>query len=168
MYTIDLWTAELWTAQIQYTWIFFFNSKYSTIRSMVNWICGCESVATEGWLWDLNICRFWYPWLVLEPIPMEGIYAHKPLFMYINHVQVLNRFWYQHSLCSVAQLCLTVCDPMDCSLPGSSVHGDSPGKNTGVGCHSLSHSLLRAIFFIQSTDSNANSSRNIFMDTLSS
>ena len=24
---------------------------------------------------------------------------------------------------SVTQLCLTVCDPMDCSLPGSSVHG---------------------------------------------
>ena len=24
---------------------------------------------------------------------------------------------------SVAQLCLTLCDPMDCSLPGSSVHG---------------------------------------------
>ena len=23
----------------------------------------------------------------------------------------------------VAQLCLTVCNPMDCSLPGSSVHG---------------------------------------------
>ena len=26
---------------------------------------------------------------------------------------------------------------MDCSLPGFSVRGDSPGKNTGVGCHSL-------------------------------
>ena len=25
--------------------------------------------------------------------------------------------------------------PMDCILPDSSVHGDSPGKNTGVGCH---------------------------------
>ena len=25
------------------------------------------------------------------------------------------------------------CNPMDCSLPGSSVHGDSPGKNTAVG-----------------------------------
>ena len=35
----------------------------------------------------------------------------------------------------VAQSCLTRCNPMDCSLPGSSVHGDSPGKNTGVGCH---------------------------------
>ena len=27
-------------------------------------------------------------------------------------------------------------------LPGSSVHGDSPGKNTGVGCHVL----LQGIF----------------------
>ena len=37
----------------------------------------------------------------------------------------------------VAQLCLTLCNPMDCSLPGFSVHGDSPGKNTGVGCQAL-------------------------------
>ena len=35
------------------------------------------------------------------------------------------------------QSCPTLCHPMDCSLPGSSVHGDSPGKNTGVGCHDL-------------------------------
>ena len=26
---------------------------------------------------------------------------------------------------------------MDCSPPGFSVRGDSPGKNTGVGCHVL-------------------------------
>ena len=26
-----------------------------------------------------------------------------------------------------------MCNPMDCNLSGSSVHGDSPGKNTGVG-----------------------------------
>ena len=32
---------------------------------------------------------------------------------------------------------LTLCNPMDCSLPGSSVHGDSPGKNTEMGCHAL-------------------------------
>ena len=35
-------------------------------------------------------------------------------------------------LCLVAQWCPTLGDPMDCSLPGSSVHRDSPGKNTGV------------------------------------
>ena len=33
--------------------------------------------------------------------------------------------------------CLILCDPTDCSPPGSSVHGDSPGKNTGVGCVAL-------------------------------
>ena len=35
------------------------------------------------------------------------------------------------------QSCLTLCNPLDCSPPGSSVHGDSPGKNTGVGYHAL-------------------------------
>ena len=38
---------------------------------------------------------------------------------------------------SVAQLYPTLCNPMDCSPPGSSVHGDFLGKNTGVGSHSL-------------------------------
>ena len=31
---------------------------------------------------------------------------------------------------------------MDYSPPGSSIHGDSPGKNTGVGCHTLLQDLL--------------------------
>ena len=37
----------------------------------------------------------------------------------------------------LAQLCLTLCNSMNYSPPGSSLHGDSPGKNTGVGCHFL-------------------------------
>ena len=37
--------------------------------------------------------------------------------------------------CLVAQSCPTLCDPMDCDWPGSSVHGDSSSKPTGVGCH---------------------------------
>ena len=40
-------------------------------------------------------------------------------------------------LCSVTQLCPILCYPMDCSPPGSSVHGDSSGKNVGMGCHAL-------------------------------
>ena len=40
-------------------------------------------------------------------------------------------------LCLGAQLCPTLCNPADCSLPGSSVHRDYPGKNTGVGGHFL-------------------------------
>ena len=30
-----------------------------------------------------------------------------------------------------------LCDPVDCSPPGSSVRGDSPGKDPGVGYHAL-------------------------------
>ena len=37
----------------------------------------------------------------------------------------------------VAQSCPTFCGTTVCSLPGSSVHGDSPGKKTGVGFHAL-------------------------------
>ena len=37
----------------------------------------------------------------------------------------------------VAQSYPTLCDPMDCSLSGFSVHGILHGKNTGVGCHFL-------------------------------
>ena len=40
-------------------------------------------------------------------------------------------------LCLVAQSCQTLCDPRDCGLLGSSLHGDSSGKNTGEGCHDL-------------------------------
>ena len=44
--------------------------------------------------------------------------------------------WYIY-LCLVTQSCPTLCDPVDCSPPGSCVHRDSPGKNIGVGCHAL-------------------------------
>ena len=47
-----------------------------------------------------------------------------------------------------AQSCLTLFDPMDCSPPGSSVRGDFPGKNTGVGYHSL----LQGIFPTQGSN----------------
>ena len=42
------------------------------------------------------------------------------------------------------QSCLTLCDPVDCSRPGSSVHGDSPGKSTGLGCYVLLQGVLLA------------------------
>ena len=48
----------------------------------------------------------------------------------------------------VSQSCPTLCDAMDCSPPGSSVHGGSPGKNTGVGCHAL----LQGIFPTQGSN----------------
>ena len=43
------------------------------------------------------------------------------------------------------QSCPTLCDLVDYSLPGSSLYGNSSGKNTGVCCHAL----LQGIFLTQ-------------------
>ena len=48
-------------------------------------------------------------------------------------------------VCLVAQSCPTLCDPKDSSPPDFSVHGDSPGKNTGM----VSHALFQGIFLTQ-------------------
>ena len=42
---------------------------------------------------------------------------------------------YTSALCLVTQSCSTLCNLRDCSPPGFSVHGDSSGKKTRVGCH---------------------------------
>ena len=52
------------------------------------------------------------------------------------------------AVCLVTQLSPTLWESMDCRPPGSSVHGDSPGKNTGVGCHAL----LQGIFSTQGSN----------------
>ena len=46
------------------------------------------------------------------------------------------------SVCAQLLSLVWLCDPMDCGLPGWSVHGDSLGKNNGVGLHAL----LQGIF----------------------
>ena len=40
-------------------------------------------------------------------------------------------------VCLGTQLRPALCNSLDCSPPGSSVHGNSPAKNTGVGWHAL-------------------------------
>ena len=39
----------------------------------------------------------------------------------------LSERWFLHGLSSVAQSCLTLCNPMDCSTPGFPVHHQLPG-----------------------------------------
>ena len=46
------------------------------------------------------------------------------------------------------QLCPSLCDSMDYRPLGFSVHGNSPDKNTGVGCHAL----LQGIFPTQGSN----------------
>ena len=75
--------------------------------------------------------------------PQLLIYPSSP-FPFGNH-----KFVFCVSLlCVVAQSCLTLWDRTHCTLPGSSVHEDSPDKNTGVGCHVL----LQGIFSTQGSN----------------
>ena len=66
----------------------------------------------------------------------EHVFSVNFLFVIFSFLPVL------FFLCLVAQSCPTLCDLVDYSPSGSSVHGDSPGKKTGEGCHAL----LQGIF----------------------
>ena len=57
-----------------------------------------------------------------------------------------------------AQLCPTLCDPMDCNTPGFSIHENSPGKNTGVGCDAF----LQGIFPTQGSNQGLPHCKQIF------
>ena len=48
----------------------------------------------------------------------KAVYCHPVYLIYMQGA----------ALCLVAQSCPTLCNPMDCSPPGSSVHGNSPGR----------------------------------------
>ena len=69
------------------------------------------------------------------------------LFCYLLEIIRNARPW--ERACALSDFnCVRLCDPVDCSPPRSSVHGDSPGKNTGVGCHLL----LQGIFPTQGSN----------------
>ena len=74
-------------------------------------------------------------------------YIYKSSWNFRNNIRItsLNAYCV---LFLVAQSCPTLCNPMDHSPPGSSVLGDSSGKNTKVGCHSL----LQGIFPTQGSN----------------
>ena len=61
---------------------------------------------------------------------------------YFGLLTLVDNAWKRHACVLIVRLCPTLCDPMDCSSPDSSVHGDSPGKNIRGDCHAL----LQGIF----------------------
>ena len=79
----------------------------------------------------------------------EQIYIKEALipFLPIHRCRILQTLFNLSPLVSfynllfllflVAKSCPTLCNPVDCSSPGSFCPLDFPGKNTGVGCHFL-------------------------------
>jgi len=87
----------------------------------------------KHWTFESNNVATWNQILFLR------IFLLLTFFVFLTLVGCLcvKPFLRHSCVCLVAQLCSTLCDPRDCSPPGSSVHGYSLGKNTGVGCHAL-------------------------------
>ena len=109
-----------------FTLLLFFPSFFSRAMSCSMWdisfivrsqTCGPCIWSMESWTLDCLPCS-----LLSPPFPLFSISL------------LPSKQGTQFCVCEclVTQSRPTLCDPMDCSLPGSSVHGDSPGKNTGM------------------------------------
>ena len=106
---LPFFSSVFWTFLGQQFFPFFLMSKsYITIYIYYIYVCVCIYVFP---IFCFNIFEFY-------DFPTHSFIQHPSCAM----------------LCLVTQSCPTFCKPMDCSPPGSSVHGDSLGKNTGLGC----------------------------------
>ena len=87
----------------------------------------------------------WLEWSVARP-HLFALFLGKQTschFIFLWLLVILHLRLPQHlALFLVTQSRPTLCEPMDYSPPGSSVLGDSPGKNTGVGCHALLQGII--------------------------
>ena len=105
--------------------------KHRGPQSSLGEACGMERSGTEAAAPGL--------WTSVEQVDSIGIISDEDAYPHVSS-------WVSNCGCGlVAQLCPTLCDPLDCSPAGSAVLGGSPGKNPGVGCHAR----LQGIFPIQ-------------------
>ena len=88
-------------------------------------------------------------WKASQPLPQAHSW-HFPHWIVWTPAKTTSTWGFQwllaaqihNVLCLVTQLCLTFCDSKDWGPPGSSVHGDSSGTYTGVGCHLLLQGIV--------------------------
>ena len=80
-------------------------------------------------------------WVIISVLPSSHVILGsaakytKKLFVFVLEVLL--------AMCAnLLQSCPTLCNLMDCSPPGSSVHGHSAGKNTGAGCHAFHQGIF--------------------------
>ena len=80
-------------------------------------------------------------WLVTAKAMNEWGQEQRIVYSQENHIIQMQAYTYT-GLWVYAQSHPTLCSPMDCSPPDSSVHRNFPGKNTRVGCHFLLQGII--------------------------
>ena len=131
----DGWMASL----TQWTWV------WASFRS--RWWTG-----KPGVLESMELQRVGYDWgtELNDKIENSGNHLKSanlniPIWCKLECIDGKCRTWLKsYVVCAwlVSQSCLTYCNPMNCSLPGSSVHGVFSSKDPRVG----SHCFLQGIF----------------------
>ena len=97
------------------------------------WGCShCQGLGAQPVRGQSGLCSLIYrPQLLKWTFPKGSLLNIQFLFYQMH---------FSHEIALPAkslQLCLTLCDPLDCGPPGFSILGDSLGKNPAVGCHAL-------------------------------
>ena len=82
-----------------------------------------QSTKTTSWVGKSIYKLYDHLWLLLMETPVDE--RRLGYVCVLSHSVVSDYLW-----------------PIDCSPPGSSVHWDSPGKNTRVGCHAFFQGML--------------------------
>ena len=97
----------------------------------------CGESFISGW-WKPK-GRDWYVVFLLEDLSRYKEWVQrKPLPTFaVCHVLLKQKWKWSRSVVSNSLR------PMDCSLPGSSIHGIFRAKGTGVGCHFLLQGIFR-------------------------
>ena len=101
-------------------------------------------------------------WRCPTPLPPHGLQPTRPLCPWIVQARILDWVaisfsnagkWKVKSESKVAQSCLTLSDPMECSPPGSSIHGIFQARvlEWGAIAFSIHMHIANIIYRIQST-----------------
>ena len=117
-----------------------------TVTSWGSRVCGC------AWVRSCDHAGVWGDPRLRLPGPLTPVLVHSspPFTSNLSIAAATNAFSPQCALLHAKQLwsCLTLGSRVECSPLVSSVHGDSPGRNTGVG----SHALLQGFFLTQGSN----------------
>ena len=101
------------------------NKILPTVTTCIGFFLMLQQMTINLWL---KTAEIYYLTILKAKIISVGIRDWRSVSTTSLHVKASIPYV---SVC--AQACPTLCDPIDCSPPGSSVHGVFPGKNTGVG-----------------------------------